>query len=100
MGKASENKLNFTKTGLLNLPAPARQTYYWDTKIEGLGLGVTPNGTKTFILYRRLNGKPVRLKLGRFPVMTVEQAKTAAIMSRDGRYAGAPGRLRAGQPAR
>ncbi len=79
MGKASENKLNFTKTTLLSLPVLSRQTYYWDTKTEGLGLGITPKGVKTFILYRRVNGKPVRLKLGRFPIMSVDQARTESI---------------------
>lgn len=79
MGKISDNKLNFTKTILQNLPVPDKQTYYWDTKVEGLGLGITPKNVKSFVLYQRLNGKPTRIKLGRFPTMSVEQARTLAI---------------------
>lgn len=79
MGKASDNKFNFTKTALQGLPVPDRQTYYWDTRVEGLGLGVTPKNTKSFVLYQRIAGKPTRVKLGRFPAMTVEQARARAI---------------------
>ena len=79
MGKVSDNKINFTKTALQNLPTPDKQTYYWDTKVEGLGLGVTPKNAKSFVLYQRLNGKPTRIKLGRFPAMSVEKARTRAL---------------------
>lgn len=79
MGKISDNKLSFTKTILQSLPVPDKQTYYWDTKVEGLGLGITPKNVKSFVLYQRLNGKPTRIKLGRFPTLSVEQARTLAI---------------------
>lgn len=50
MGKASENKLNFIKTSLRNLPMPNKQTYCWDTKVEGLSAGITPKSAKSSCL--------------------------------------------------
>lgn len=75
-----ESKFPFSKERLLALPLPAsgRATYH-DTKIQGLQLRVTPTGTKTFCVYRRLKaGQPERVTLGKFPTMTVEQARKAA----------------------
>lgn len=38
-------------------------------------LSVTPTGTKSFLIYKKVKGKPIRHTLGRFPAMTVEQAR-------------------------
>jgi integrase len=55
-----------------------RATYH-DTKAHGLQLRVTSTGVKTFSMYRRTKGgAPERVTLGRFPTMTVEQARKAA----------------------
>ena len=73
-------RLKFTKRALEALPpAPAggRATYH-DTECNGLTLRVTDAGAKSFILQRRINGKPERVTLGRFPEMTIEQARKAA----------------------
>jgi integrase len=80
---SSDNKFNFTKLTLDALPysAKGKRVYYYDIKTRGLGMSVTNNGTKTFIVYRKVNGKPERVTLGRYPDMTIEQArgKAAAI---------------------
>ncbi len=52
--------------------------FVYDTKTPGLRVQVTPTGTKTFQFYRWHQGRPVRVTLGRFPAMTVEQARQAA----------------------
>lgn len=74
-------RFQFNKERILALPTPAtgtRATYY-DTKTTGLQLRVTPAGVKTFSMYRRTKGGgPERVTLGRFPAMTVEQARKAA----------------------
>jgi integrase len=76
------SRFQFNKEKLLAIPAAAagaRATYY-DTKTAGLQLRVTPAGVKTFSMYRRTKGggTPERVTLGRFPTMTVEQARKAA----------------------
>jgi integrase len=49
-----------------------------DNKVPGLVLYVGAK-CKTFYLYRRVYGQPQRIKLGRFPAMTVEQARKRAL---------------------
>lgn len=75
----SETTLNFTKSTLTALPPPeSGRTTYKDTKTAGLQLRVSSTGIKTFSLFKRANGKPERTTLGRFPEMTVEQARRKA----------------------
>jgi integrase len=80
MGKFKENKINFTKTSLSNLPLPTdgKVGYYYDKQVNGLGIMIFISGTKTFFLYRRVQGRPDKIKLGRFPEMSVEHARKKA----------------------
>jgi integrase len=82
MGKAkmTTHKTNFTKAILLKAPLPpkGKLDYYKDTREPGLEMIATSGGAKTFYLYRKINGKPERVKLGRFPDMSVENARKAA----------------------
>jgi integrase len=75
------NRFQFNKEKLLALPLPevGKRATYHDTKAHGLQLRVTSTGVKTFSMYRRTKGgAPERVTLGRFPTMTVEQARKAA----------------------
>lgn len=76
-----DSRFSFTKEKLNALPLPSagqRATYH-DTKTTGLQLRVTALGTKTYSVYRRLKaGQPERITLGKFPSMTVEQARKSA----------------------
>lgn len=77
----NETNISFSKERLLALPLPeaGKRATYHDTKIQGLQLRVSPTGVKTFSIYRRMKGgQPERVTLGRFPAMTVEQARKAA----------------------
>jgi len=49
-----------------------------DERTPHLGLSITPKGTKTFFIQRRVGGRPVRMMLGRFPEVTVDQARRKA----------------------
>lgn len=75
-----DNKINFTKAALETLPTPAtgKRAYYYDTKMRGLGIGITSSGTKSFVVYRWVEGKPERVTLGRFPDLSIEQARRKA----------------------
>ena len=74
------NKINFTKASLssLSLPDSGKINYVYDSQLKGLGIMVFTSGTKTFFLYKRINGKPDKIKIGRFPEITVEQARKVA----------------------
>jgi integrase len=75
----AENRLPFSKRAIENLPTPdADRVYYYDTKTPGLALCITTNDVRTFYVYKRVRKKPTRIRLGRFPEVTVEQARTRA----------------------
>lgn len=57
---------------------PADRQYIYDSVTPGLALCITAGSAKTFYLYRRIAGRPERVRLGKFPQMTVEQARKAA----------------------
>ncbi|MCE8042419.1 integrase family protein [Halomonas daqingensis] len=71
--------MNFTKRAIEQIQPPesGRDTYR-DDKTPALELRVTQAGTKTFAVRRRVNGKPRRYTIGRFPDVTVEQARKKA----------------------
>ena len=72
-------KLNFTKAGLESLTIPAKGwAYYYDLKVQGLGVGIGSTGKKSFILYRKINGKPERIAIGPYPDLSIEQARGKA----------------------
>ncbi|MFU1519407.1 tyrosine-type recombinase/integrase [Vreelandella alkaliphila] len=76
-------KLNFTKKAIDSLEPPpqGKRATYTDTKIPGLELRVTAAGTKTFSCQRWVKsaGRPERVTLGRYPAMTIEQARRKAM---------------------
>jgi integrase len=75
------NTINFTKEALtaMRSPEPGQRAVYHDAKTTGLQLRVTHTGVKTFSLFRRIKGGlPERVTLGRFPDMTIEQARKLA----------------------
>jgi integrase len=72
--------INFTKANLESLPTPASaRVEYQDGKTPGLKIRVTPNNVKTFCVLKRVKGgSPLRTTLGRFPDMSIEQARRQA----------------------
>jgi len=57
---------------------PEKREVYHDTQAPGLVVRVTDTGSKTFCLVRRVEGRMARLTLGRYPAMTVEDARRMA----------------------
>ena len=78
-------RINFNKQAILNITPPklldtkgtACNTYH-DKKHKGLILLVSNGGAKTFYLYAKVNNKPERIKIGRFPDIGIEQARKIA----------------------
>lgn len=60
-------------------PPVTGQAFLWDGEMRGFGVRVTPSGLKTFVLqYRTLIGRSRRIMLGRYGVLTAEQARNDA----------------------
>jgi integrase len=77
---AAETKIIFNKTRLEHLLPPASgRTCYHDAKTPGLVLRITAADARAFYLYRWYQGRPVKIRLGAFPAMTVEQARNEAV---------------------
>ncbi|MBI4293645.1 MAG: tyrosine-type recombinase/integrase [Betaproteobacteria bacterium] len=79
------DRVNLTKAAIDAFPpAPkGKRAYYYDSKAKGLAVAVTDKGTKSFIVYRWVSGRPERITLGRYaqgqgPGLTIEQARKAA----------------------
>lgn len=76
--RTAKSRLRFSKTRLVGLPVPdTGRVYHYDTEVPGLCICVTSAGTMTFYSYRWA-GRPVRVRLGRFPALTVEVARKRA----------------------
>src|SRR5665213_4440294 len=57
-----------------SLPTLETQTDYWDLKFPAFGVRVSPGGTKTFVL----NQNKTRRTIGRYPDISLSQARTEA----------------------
>lgn len=81
-------RINFTRPALTRIAPPALpqgkkgkggvyDTYY-DTREKGLVLLVSHGGAKTYYLYKKINGRPERIKLGQFTDITLDDARQRA----------------------
>ncbi|WP_422059711.1 tyrosine-type recombinase/integrase [Sphingopyxis sp.] len=60
-------------------PPTEKQIILWDSETRGFGVRVMPSGLKTFVVqYRNKDGIKRRINLGRFGVITVDQARDLA----------------------
>lgn len=78
----ASQRINFTKAALEAIAPPAANyDFYFDTNKaapRGFGLWVTKAGSKTFALYRKVNGRPERIRIGHFPDISIEAARKKA----------------------
>lgn len=76
-----DKRFNFTKPLLeaIGLPERGAREVYHDTHKQAMGLQLRVTSTaKTFFIQKRVNGVPQRTTLGRFPSVTIEQARKQA----------------------
>ncbi len=77
--RLTKAKVNFTKIAIDALPAPEKgRTYYHDSKVHGLAIGIGRTGNKSFIFYRKIGGVPERIPLSKYPDLSIEQARGKA----------------------
>lgn len=73
-------QISFRKDTLESLTTKPKRYEIQDTKVSALRLCVFPTNVKTFYLYRKILGKAQRIKIGRYPTITIEQARKKAVM--------------------
>ncbi len=74
--KTDANRFGFTIKTIEALRVPEHgRVYVYDTHQAALACCVTCQGTRTFYCVRRIEGRPTRVRVGRFPEVTIEQAR-------------------------
>ena len=70
-----------TKRGIdaFRHPGGNQRAIMWDTEVPGLGVRVYPKSdTKTFVVSYRHGGRKRLMKIGRYGVLTLDQARDEA----------------------
>jgi integrase len=73
--RRTESHFLFTPDRLIKIRGSEKKTNFYDTKVPGLCLIVSPKGSKTFYVYRRVDGRPRHIRIGRFPEITILSAR-------------------------
>lgn len=73
----------FTKSAIQDLPIPegGGRVEYADSIVTGLRIRITSNGSKSFCVVRKRGGKFFRVTLGKFPDLTIDQAREQAAIT-------------------
>ncbi len=89
MGSPAE-RVNFTDGRVEAIKAPERgELCVWDTGVKGLCVRAV-RGARTIYLYRRVNGKPTRLRIGSVGEVLVARAREVASAWNADLHAGRP----------
>ena len=71
---------NFTDQWLKSVKlSPNGQVEYYDQKLTGLALRISPGGTKAWLAWYRHGGRLRKTTLGRYPAMALAKARREAI---------------------
>lgn len=77
--KARALRIKLTDHRVRSEPPPARGcVYVYDTEVAGLALRISATGARTFVLYRRIMGRPERVTLGKVSALSLGAARDAA----------------------
>lgn len=74
--------INFTKHTIEELPLPEKKgahLRFFDLNTRGLYILITHGGARTFYARRKIQGKSERFCIGRYPDISIEQARTRAM---------------------
>lgn len=73
-------KYNFTKNFIESLKAAAKgkRNFYKDAKVNALEVMVTDKGTKSFKVTKKKEGRIIRVTLGHYPDLSIENARRKA----------------------
>ena len=72
-------RINFTKTVIDNLMPKQKRYKIYDVTVPRLAILVTEKGTKSFVVIKRTASEPIKVTIGHYPDVTIQQARTQAI---------------------
>jgi len=73
------NKLDFKESTIKGIqPDAAKQLIFWDNSVTGLGLRVSPGGTKTFFYQGRIKRKLTKITIGKHGPIKAQEARKKA----------------------
>ena len=58
---------------------PNRRVEIWDARVPAFGIRVSPSGNRSFVLLYRHKGRSRRMTIGRYPVVSLYEARNRAI---------------------
>jgi integrase len=67
--------MRFTDKGVAALKVEAERYEVWEDGKTGLGVRISPKGRKTWVYMYRFDGKPRRMTIGTYPVLTLANAR-------------------------
>ncbi|WP_158642993.1 tyrosine-type recombinase/integrase [Mucilaginibacter ginsenosidivorax] len=72
--------INFTKTVLDLIPRPTngKRTYHYDSQVRGLAFVIQTSGATSFYLVKKIEGRSAKILLGKYPDLSVENARKKA----------------------
>jgi integrase len=71
--------LKLTKAVIDGLPTPSRDVFYWDAKLPGFGVKVSPSGHRSYVIqYRNNRNRSKRLTLSKPSLMSLETVRDEA----------------------
>ena len=78
-GRKASAKITFAKKRLADYPLPtAGRVYVYDEGCPNLACCLTSTESRVFYVVKKVNGSPQRIRLGSFPEITIDQARTLA----------------------
>lgn len=76
--KRAVDEFRFPEGGMSSTGKALTQAFLWDGETRGFGVRVSRDGKRSFIVQGRVNGKELRVTVGRYGVETVDQARESA----------------------
>jgi integrase len=71
--------LTLTAKGIESLRAGKTRVDFWDRDVKGLHVRVAPTGERVFAVWYRVHQQPHRMNLGRWPGMSLKDARLRAM---------------------
>jgi hypothetical protein len=72
--RAASRRASLTEQRVLDLQGAG---FVFDSKVAGLAVRLTKGGAKSYVFQRKINGRPVRIALGKCAGMRLDAARAA-----------------------